>query len=136
MTPPGIFPGGVLSGGPRPPVPPSFSLYKVGVGGLLFCIFSTYRCSFERTKGNASRALIFSLLALAGVAVLLGFWVWLGGYLFYNISYYRCSFVTERTKGPTVSMRWTPTRGPLDPWTPREDGSVAGSIRPSAAPHP
>ena len=48
---------------------------------------------------------------------------------------HRCSFVTERTKGTTVSMRWTPTRGPRDPWTPREISFAAGFIRPSAAPH-
>ena len=27
--------------------------------------------------------------------------------------------MTERTKGPAVSMRRPPTRGPRDPWTPR-----------------
>ena len=27
--------------------------------------------------------------------------------------------MTERTKGPAVSMRRPPTRGPKDPWTPR-----------------
>ena len=26
--------------------------------------------------------------------------------------------MTERTKGPAVSMRRPPTRGPQDPWTP------------------
>ena len=28
--------------------------------------------------------------------------------------------MTERTKGPAVSMRRPPTRGPQDPWTPRK----------------
>ena len=65
------------------------------------------------------RTLLFSFLALAGfvfVGSLLG---WLGGRLFANFSNYRCSFMTERTKGPAVSMRRPPTRGPQDPWTPR-----------------
>ena len=30
--------------------------------------------------------------------------------------------MTERTKGPAVSMRRPPTRGPQDPWTPRTIG--------------
>ena len=61
----------------------------------------------------------FFFIGLAGVALLLSYRVWLGGYLFHNISYYRGSFMTERTKGPAVSMRRPPTRGPQDPWTPR-----------------
>ena len=42
---------------------------------------------------------------------------------------------TERTKGPTVSMRWTPTRGPRDPWTPRGGWSVVEYLRPSTPAH-
>ena len=61
---------------------------------------------------------------------------WVGGLLFAIFSLHRCSFVTERTKGPTVSMRWTPTRGPRDPWTPRGVWSVAWFLRPSAPAHP
>ena len=33
--------------------------------------------------------------------------------------------MTERTKGPAVSMRRPPTRGPQDPWTPRVDALAA-----------
>ena len=80
-------------------------------------------------------ALHFLFIGSSGrgrVAWVLG---WVCGHLFANISLLCCSFMTERTKGPAVSMRRPPTRGPLDPWTPREGWSVAGSIRPSASPH-
>ena len=33
--------------------------------------------------------------------------------------------MTERTKGPAVSMRRPPTRGPQDPWTPRKIALLA-----------
>ena len=40
--------------------------------------------------------------------------------------------MTERTKGPAVSMRRPPTRGPQDPWTPRKI-ALRGHL---CAPHP
>ena len=105
--------GGYFAGDPAPSR--AANAAKIGLAGLPGAV--TLR---ETPRPLLPRTLLFSLLALAGVALLLGFWVWLGGYLFYNISYYRCSFVTERTKGPAVSMRRPPTRGPRDPWTPRK----------------
>ena len=75
-------------------------------------------CGKARDLSRRERC-FFSLLALAGFALQVSYWVYLRGHLFANISHYRCSFMTERTKGPAVSMRRPPTRGPQDPWTPR-----------------
>ena len=43
--------------------------------------------------------------------------------------------MTERTKGPAVSMRRPPTRGPRDPWTPRKIALRGHFLPASAAPH-
>ena len=123
--PSGLSGGGYFAGVPAPPPAPT-SLRKTSHPVLLPTLpklawracrgFSP--CGKPRTPPRRQRC-IFSLLALAGVALLLGYRVWLGGRLFANISLHRCSFMTERTKGPAVSMRRPPTRGPQDPWTPR-----------------
>ena len=81
-------------------------------------------CGKARDLSRRERC-FFSLLALAGFALQVSYWVYLRGHLFANISHYRCSFMTERTKGPAVSMRRPPTRGPRDPWTPRVDALAA-----------
>ena len=75
----------------------------------------------------------FFFIGPSGVCLIAYLPGWLGGHLSHNISYYRCSFMTERTKGPAVSMRRPPTRGPQDPWTPREGWSAAGFLRPICA---
>ena len=62
----------------------------------------------------------FSLYWPSGRGLVAWFLGWLCGHLFAVFSLYRCSFMTERTKGPAVSMRRPPTRGPQDPWTPRD----------------
>ena len=64
-------------------------------------------------------ALHFLFIGLSGRSRATYWPGWLCGYLFDIFSLHRCSFVTERTKGPAVSMRRPPTRGPRDPWTPR-----------------
>ena len=86
----------------------------------------------ESPHPAAPLTLLFSLLALAGVALQLTYRVGSAVIFFYIFSIYRCSFVTERTKGPAVSMRRPPTRGPQDPWTPRKI-ALRGHL---CAPHP
>ena len=68
---------------------------------------------------SAPRALIFFFIGFSGVGRATYLPGWVCSFLFDNFSLLCCSFVTERTKGPAVSMRRPPTRGPQDPWTPR-----------------
>ena len=113
IGPGGPYGGGHFAGNPAPCR--AANAAKIGLAG-----FPAPPSLRDTPRPAAPLTLIFSLLALAGVALQLTCRVWLGGHLFANILNYRCSFMTERTKGPAVSMRRPPTRGPRDPWTPRK----------------
>ena len=92
---------------------PAAHVAKIGLAGFPAAL-TPQESPRPRRAANAA----FFFIGLAGFALQVSCRVWLCGYLFNNISTYRCSFMTERTKGPAVSMRRPPTRGPLDPWTP------------------